>query len=60
MFKVNNKNIRTTSMKSLWYFLLTLNIFYVFLEFVLDTMNKSMLAGMLNLIHNFQTRHFLR
>ena len=60
MFKVNNKNIRTTSMKSLWYFLLTLNIFYVFLEFVLDTMNKSMLAGMLNLIHNFQTGHFLR
>ena len=44
--KVNNKNIRTTSMTSLWCFLANFKqIAHIFLEFLLLTWNKLMLAG---------------
>ena len=46
MCKVNNKNIRTTSMTSLWCFLANFKqIAHIFLEFLLLTWNKLMLAG---------------
>ena len=45
-FKLNNKNTITTSMTLLWFFLLTLNVFYTyFLLFLLLALNNYMLAG---------------
>ena len=43
MFKVNNKNTRI-DMAQVLLFLLTLNILYLFLVFLLLTLNKKMLV----------------
>ena len=46
MFKVNNKNTRATSVDvELLFLLLTLNIFHLFLVFLLLTLNKQSLGA---------------
>ena len=46
MFKVNNKNIRKTSMTSFWYFYCNFeHISHISLAFLLSTLNKYMLAA---------------
>ena len=48
MFKVNNKNTRTTSMTSFWCFIVDFeHISQLSLVFLLLTLNKQMLAGYL-------------